>query len=112
MQNLPLDKFIRKCEGMNPLTRYKMQRQYLGYAEHEPQFVTLEAALTKIKTLKGWITTTTEISELRISKYRIMIAHLGYNEYVLLSVFRKSTKRTPTHEIRKAENRLKRFRNY
>lgn len=51
-----------------------------------------------------------EIWELRPIKDRILFATYRDNKFILLSIFRKETRRTPRREIEKAKKLLKEFK--
>lgn len=64
-------------------------------------------AMPFYKTLKG-----TPIScELRKNQWRIFIYVLNDSNFIMLSIFKKKTDKTPKNEIEKAEFRLKEFLN-
>lgn len=51
-----------------------------------------------------------EIWELRPIKDRILFASYRDNKFILLSIFRKETKKTPRREIERAKKLLKEFK--
>ncbi len=52
-----------------------------------------------------------EIWELRPLRDRIFFAKINNNKFVLLSIYVKSTKKTPKAEIKKAKEYLKKYKN-